>query len=112
MSYAPIEEFARIIRLDNPTEDQLTAAQRALDAATQEIDAYLSWETGAPAGLPDESMALVVQVNLDRAAEHWRLTPYGALSQGPEVGTVMTARNTWYRHAQNLASLKTDWGVG
>lgn len=111
MSYAPIEEFTRVLRLDAPSADQLAAAQRALDAATSEIDDYLSWDAGPPAGVSDDSMALVVQVNLDRAAEHWRLTPYGALNQGPETGVVMTARNSWYRHAQTLASLKESWGV-
>lgn len=113
MSYATLEEFTRLLRLDNPTADQEAAAQRALDASTQEIDTYLSWDIdGPPVDLSDDATALVVQVNLDRAAEHWRLTPYGALNQGPDIGTVMTARNSWYRHAQDLASLKTDWGVG
>jgi hypothetical protein len=113
MSYADLTEFTRVLRLDNPTDDQLAAAQRALDAATQEIDAYLSWDVTPPVDgdVSPDGMALVVQVNIDRAAEHWRLTPYGALNQGPDVGTVLVARNSWYRHAQTLASLKDDWGV-
>jgi hypothetical protein len=53
-----------------------------------------------------------VIVNLDRAAEHWRLTPYGALNQGPELAPVLTARDSFYRHARKLASLQTSWGVG
>jgi hypothetical protein len=111
MAYATLTEFLRVLQVASPTPEQSTAAQRCLDAATQEIDAYLSQGTASPPFAGDQ-LALVTQVNLDRAAEHWRLTPYGTLPQGPEMGPVITARNSWYRHARNLDSLKTDWGVG
>ena len=111
--YATLDEFVRVLNLTNPTQAALAAAQRCLDASTQEIDAYLSRQTTpAPPPYTGDQLALVTQVNLDRAAEHWRLTPYGTLPQGPDMGVVITARNSWYRHAQNLASLKEDWGVG
>jgi hypothetical protein len=113
MSYATREEFVRTIRLDNPSEAALAAADRALDAAAQEIDVFLSWDVTPPGEgeLTTEQLALVAQVNLDRAGEHWRATPFGTLNQGPDLVPVFVSRISFYRHAQNLASLKADWGV-
>jgi hypothetical protein len=111
MSYATVDEFMRRIGVTAPTADQLERGQQALDAATQEIDAHLGWlET--PPTLTAEQLALVTIVNMNRAGEHWRFTPYGTLNQGPDLPPVLTARNSWYRHARDLASLKTNWGVG
>src|SRR5262245_40674080 len=111
MSYATVDEFARRLQLTNPSPAMLDQAQECLDAATQEIDSHLGWlETGAPA-LTAEQVALVTTVNLDRASEHWRNTPFGALTQGPELPPVLTARDSWYRHSRKLASLETEWGI-
>ena len=110
MAYATLEEFLRRMRIDNPTPEASAAAQQALDAAAQEIDSYLSWSTTPPT-LSTDQQALVAIVNLDRAGEHWRFTPYGALNTGPDLPPVLTARDSWYRHARKLASLKTSWGV-
>jgi hypothetical protein len=111
MAYATVDEFVRRMQLSTPTADQLDAAQNCLDAATQEIDSHLGWLEATPTLSPEQT-ALVGIVNLDRAAEHWRLTPFGALTQGPELPSVLTARDSWYRHARKLASLETEWGVG
>lgn len=111
MSYATVEEFMQRLSITTPTADQLERGQQALNAATQEIDAYLDWLEDPPV-LTDDQAALVVTVNLDRAGEHWRYTPYGALNQGPDLPPVLTARDSWYRHTRKLASLKTNWGVG
>jgi len=110
MAYATLDEFKRVMRLDNPSADAEAAAQRCLDAAFQEIRAYLSWSETAPS-LDDDQLALLTTTNIDRAAEHWRLTPYGALNTGPELPPVLTARDSWYRHARKLASLKSSWGA-
>jgi hypothetical protein len=110
VSYATVDELARRLGLSSPSAAQLEQAQQCLDAATQEIDSHLGY-IGAPAVLSTEQLALVTIVNLDRAAEHWRLTPFGALNQGPELPAVLTARDSWYRHARKLASLETAWGV-
>lgn len=113
MSYATVEEFARRLGLAAPTVAQTDSAQQCLDAATQEIDSHLGWlVTGTPVDLTDQETALLVIVNVDRAAEHWRLTPYGALNQGSEIPVVVTARDSFYRHARTLASLQTSWGIG
>lgn len=112
MAYATIEEFTRRLQLQSPSSEALAAAQQALDAATQEIDSYLSVAAlETPPSWTDEQLALLVIVNLDRAGEHWRYTPYGALNQGPDLPPVLTARDSWYRHARKLASLKTSWGI-
>ena len=113
MAYATLDELFALNRLNlpSPTAEQSALGQDCLDAATQEIDSYMSWlET--PPTLSDDAAALVKVVNLDRAGEHWRYTPFGALNQGPDLPPVLTARDSWYRHARKLASLKESWGVG
>jgi hypothetical protein len=112
VSYATLDEFLRRLRLESPTPEAEAAAQQCLDAATQEIDSYLGWPVVTPLAITPEQEALVVIVNLDRAFEHWRNTPFGALNTGPDFPPVLTARDSWYRHARKLASLKTSWGVG
>jgi hypothetical protein len=112
MAYATVDELARRLGLASPTAAQLTAAQQCLDAAAQEIDTHLGWDTVPPGEISTGRQALLSIVNIDRAAEHWRLTPYGALNQGPELPPVLTARDSWYRHARKLSSLATSWGVG
>jgi hypothetical protein len=111
VSYATVDEFVRRLGLQSPTVAALDAAQQCLDAATQEIDSHLNWLLTGPPVLTGEQQALVTVVNMDRAAEHWRLTPYGALNQGPELPPVLTARDSFYRHARKLASLETSWGI-
>jgi len=110
MAYATLDEFKRVMRLDNPTPEAEAAAQRCLDAAFHEIRAYLSWLDTVPT-LGDDELALLATTNIDRAAEHWRLTPYGALNTGADLPPVLTARDSWYRHARKLAPLKTSWGA-
>lgn len=110
MSWGTLPEFLRRMRIDNPSVPAQEAAQQCLDAATAEITAYLSWADGEPT-LTDEQLALLATANYDRAAEHWRLTPFGALNTGPELPPVLTARDSFYRTARKLASLKTSWGA-
>jgi hypothetical protein len=110
MAYATVDELVRRLGLSSPSAEQLETAQGCLDAGTFDIDSHMGWlET--PPTLTDEQLALVKIVNLDVAGEHWRYTPYGALNQGPDLPPVLTARDSWYRHARKLARLKTSWGV-
>jgi hypothetical protein len=112
MAYATADEFLRRIAVTSPSAAQVDSANDCLAAATQEIDSHLGWlVTGPPVGLTTEQAALLKTVCLDRASEHWRNTPFGALSQGPELAPVLTARDSWYRHSRKLASLETEWGV-
>lgn len=109
-AYASTDELFRLLRIDSPTVDQTAAAERALSAAAEEINAFLGYTATDPA--PDPPPALVVTVNLERAAEHWRFLPFGVLTSGPDTVPVLTARNSWYRHGQKLLPLKQAWGVG
>ena len=112
MAYAEVAELQMLLRLDAPTALQSAAMQRALDEAAEEIDWELGYTQAAPA--PDPPPPLVVGVNLDRAVEHWRqsYSPFGVIGVGSESEPIVTARNSWYRHARKLAPLKQAWGVG
>jgi cob(I)alamin adenosyltransferase len=113
VAYATVDELTRRLGIAAPTTAQQDQAQQCLDAATQEIDSHLGWlASGPPLDLTAEQQALLEIVNIDRAAEHWRLVPFGTLTQGPELPSVITARDSWYRHGRKLASLQTSWGVG
>jgi hypothetical protein len=53
-----------------------------------------------------------VQVNLERAAELWKLqeVQFGIVL-GSEFGATHIARNTWDKYAYTLAPLKDRWGL-
>ena len=106
MAYADVSELSRVLRLRAPSTEQMNAMQRVLDAAATEIDSELGTAWGTP------YPALVVEVNLERAVEHWsqQESPFGVIGMG-ETEPVIASQNTWERHAQKLASLKTSWGV-
>ena len=112
MAYVDIAELQRVLRIDTPTVAQTDAMQRVLDAAAEEIDWYLGYTVEAPAPVPPPP--LVVEVNLERAEEHWKqsYSPFGIIGQGPDTVPVVAARDSWYRHGLKLRPLKVDWGVG
>jgi hypothetical protein len=104
-AYATVEELARLLRLSPDTfRDQL---ERVLLAAAAEIDAELGLDQ--PYATPP---AVVTQVNLERAVEHWQQaqSPFGVLGLGGESGPAFVSRDTWDRHAHKLAPLKVEWG--
>jgi hypothetical protein len=108
--YAGTAELSRILKLRAPTSDQLTAMERVLTTAAMEIDA----ELGRYASFGTPYPSLVVQVNLERAVEHWQQqeAAFGIMGLGGiETGVVHTARDTWDRHAHKLAPLKDTWGM-
>lgn len=111
MAYATIDELLRALNIPAPSAVQLDVAQKCLDAAAGEIDNQLGWVGTGPPALTAEQQALVALVNVDRALEHWRTPPWGALNQGPELPSVMTARDSWQRHAKKLQSLQMVFGV-
>lgn len=110
VAYATTAELARVLQLTSPTAAQTVALQRCLDAAATEIDSYLAPDTPYTAPYP----ALVVQVNLERAVEHWKQeqSPFGIVVLGGETAPGYTSRNSWRRHANTLLPLKTSFGVG
>jgi hypothetical protein len=109
--YATVNELALLLRLNTPTEQQSLAMERVLEAAAQEIDWELGYTAETPA--PNPPPALVVEVNLERAVEHWRqsYSPFGVIAVGAESEPIVAARNSWYRHHLKLAPLKAAYGV-
>lgn len=105
-AYASTDELFRLLKIRNPTDDQTTAAQRALDSAALEIDR----EIGRTEPYP-QPPALVVEVNLDRAVEHWQQSevPFGIWENA--LGPIVIGRDSWDRHALKLAPLKESWGI-
>ncbi len=105
-AYATVEELAALLKV-NPVSrvDQL---ERVLATAAAEIDAELGLD--APYTSPPP---LVVEVNLERAVEHWQQmqAPFGILGLGADTGATHTARDSWDRHAHKLAPLKVVWGL-
>lgn len=105
-AYATTTELFRLLEMRAPTPQQTEAAQRVLDAAALEIDSYIG--RAAPY---DDPPALVVEVNLERAIEHWHqsFAPYGVFqSSGVPI---LTARDTFVRHAHKLLPLKESFGI-
>jgi hypothetical protein len=131
MGYVGVDELARVLRLRSPTEAQGTAMQRVIDTATAEVNSEIgtAWatadlasfpfagstdpDTGAYVDVPSPlAAALVTEVTLERAVEHWQQqeSPFGVIGLGESVPTV-TAKDTWDRHANKLVPLKRSWGV-
>lgn len=110
VAYADVTELARILQLSSPSAAQTVAMQRCLDAAAAEIDSYLA--PAAPYYPPYPP--LVIQVNLERAVDHWKSeqSPFGIVAMGGEAPPSYTGRNSWRRHANALLSLKSSFGVG
>jgi len=110
-AYATVNQLAALLNLAVPTVAQTEGMQRVLNAAAAEIDWELAFTVAAPAPVPPPP--LVVQVNLARAVELWKeaWTGFGIVPLGPDVVPVVTARDSWHRHARTLAPLKTQWGI-
>lgn len=109
MAYAEVDELFRLLNIRTPTDEQTAAAERVLDAATAEIDAEI--DLAADAVVAPEHGPLLEQVNLDRAMELWQTMPHGVTGLGSEFGPVHLARNSWDKHAYNLAPVKDQWGL-
>jgi hypothetical protein len=109
MSYATTEQLAAKLKVTEATnQDDL---QRVLDAATLEIDSEIGRSLDASDS--EEELALVATVNLSRAQDLWVIEglPVGVIGLGTET-PLLTPRDSWERHARNLAPLKVSWGLG
>jgi hypothetical protein len=107
-TYGTTDELARILKIRTPTADQTAAMERVLLTATGEIDSEISRVDD----LAGWQVALVTEVCLERAVEHWQQeeSPFGIIGMG-EPNLVYTARDSWDRHAHKLAPLKQGWGL-
>lgn len=108
-AYADVAELARILKIRDPSGDQLTALQRVLDTAAGEITSEIGSTT-----LSGWQQQLAAQVNLDRAADLWRHTetiPGVTGLLGDETAAVLPGRYSWNRYAERLAPIKQSWGL-
>jgi hypothetical protein len=106
--YASTTEFFRLIKVREPSDAQVDAAQRALLTAAGEINSEIDLDTDQ--GLAGWQVALAAEVNLARAMEHWEKTAFGLVALGVDIPAERTAQNSWERHALKLAPLKARWG--
>lgn len=104
--YATVEELARILKVD--AEAREDALHRVLAAAAYEIDAEVG-NTSPYLNPPP----LAVEVNLERAVEHWQQmqSPFGLVGVGGVESPAFSSSNSWERHAVKLAPLKVSWGI-
>lgn len=110
VAYTTDTELARILKINAPTAEQTAAMVRVLTMAGVEIDAEIDLAVEATA-LTAPQLALAAEVNLERAVELWRETPWGIVGIDSDIGATHTARNTWERYAHKLAPLKSQWGI-
>lgn len=110
VAYTTTEELARLLKISSPTAEQTAAMVRVLTMAGVEIDAEIDLAVDATA-LTVAQLALAAEVNLERAIELWRETPWGIVGIDSEIGATHIARNTWERYALKLAPLKSRWGL-
>jgi hypothetical protein len=110
VGYTTTEELARILKIASPTAEQTAAMVRVLTMAGVEIDAEIDLAVDATS-LTADQLELAAEVNLERAVELWRETPWGIVGIDSDIGATHTARNTWERYAHKLAPLKNQWGL-
>lgn len=105
--YATRAELAGLLRVDATANAD--ALDRVLVAAAFEIDN----ELGRATQFDDPPPAIVVEVNLERAAEHWQQlkSPFGFLGITAESAPAFAATDSWKRHAEKLSFLKESWGL-
>jgi len=112
MAYASVSELQRVLGKQNLTAAETDAANRVLEAAASEIDWELAYDPVLnPA--PDPPHPIVVDVNINRAAELWAFysTRAGMFPLGPDVPMQVPPRDTWERHRLRLRPLWVQFGV-
>ena len=109
--YASTTELAGLLRVRE--SDRHESLLRVLKAAALEIDSEIgATDINGIATPYSDPPALVREVNLERAVEHWQQmqSPFGIIGLG-DMGATYTARDSWDRHAHKLAVLKFTWGI-
>jgi hypothetical protein len=110
-AYASVDELFRILKIGSPTDAQVDAAERVLIAAAGEINSYIDLADDADA-LTGWQIMLATQVNLERAAELWKLQEiqFGIVELAGDFGATRIARDTFLKHAITLGPLKGQQG--
>lgn len=118
-AFADVTELARVLKIRSPTTEQTDALQRCLDTAMAEIVAEI--DLADPDDADEENLgienllhlALITEVNIERAIEHWKQqeAAFGILGLGADLVAVRTATDGWARHALKLQPVKQSWGL-
>ena len=115
MAYATVDELAQSLRI-RLTPTNTDTLQKCLDAAAVEIDHEIDWVPGVDTGPvppPDPvGLPLLNRVNIARGVEWFKANDaaFGVIGFD-ESGALTAPRNSFDRHANDLASLKQQWGV-
>ncbi len=111
MAYADAEQLGALLKVSATSRE--VDLNRALDAAALEIDSELGRSVPFDTSSDPQELALLAEVNLERAVEHWSqsMSPFGVIGLGSETGPVVTARDSWERHARKLSPLKESFGI-
>jgi hypothetical protein len=111
VAYIDTDELFRILKVRQPTTDQIAAANRVILTASGEIDAEI--DRNSTTALETWKLDLAKTVCLDRAADLWRHTESapGILGVVDESVPTTFGRYSWERYAQRLAPLKEQWGI-
>ena len=109
MAYATVEQLAEVLRI-RVSPENTERLQRCLDDAALEIDFDLDRLVDDP--LPDPAPALIVDVNLSRAVDHYKAQDavYGALGY-EDIGIIRAPKDSFARHAQAITPYKRQWGL-
>lgn len=110
--YATTTDFFRVIKKNNPSTEQIAAAQGDLVTASIEINAELDW-TDDHAAMSADQLSLVKGVCLDRAADLWRHreSAPGILGVVDEGVPTSPGRYSFARYISRLSVLKDQWGI-
>jgi hypothetical protein len=111
VAYIDTTELFRILKVRDPSAEQIAAAERVILTASGEIDAEIDRNTTV--ALETWQLQLAQSVCLDRAADLWRHTESapGILGVVDEAVPSTFGRYSWERYAQRLSPLKESWGI-
>jgi len=109
--YASVEELFRVLKVRDPSAEQIDAAQGDLETATLEIDTEIDLSEGVQ--LNAKQLRLVKGVCIDRAADLWRHreSAPGILGIVDEGSPAPPGRYSWARYAARLSNIKDQWAV-
>lgn len=113
MAYAETDELFRRLKLNRgtPSAESVAAAERVLEMAAFEIDKEL--DLASDATVDAAGLALLEEVNLQRAAELWSRgeVPLGIVGLTSEMAApTHLVRDSWRTYAVMLAPLKDQRG--
>jgi len=109
VAYATVDDLARALHTRVTAENQVDL-QRAVDAATVEVDADLDRRADDP--LPDPTPAAIAQATVALAVEAFKMpdAAFGILGFD-DTGAVRAAKDSLPRYWSLLTPYKQRWGI-